>query len=210
MIRHALATPIPLLESRSTMSKTTDPEKVTRLLQEWSRGEAGALDRLIPLVFDDLRQMARRHFYAEPDDHTLQPTALVNEVYLRLCKQRQVQWEKREQFFAFAATLMRRILIDSAKARKAERRGNGIAPLPLDEAIGVAAVNCQVDIEALDQALVRLKAIDPRQAEIVDLRYFLGLTNEEIAEHLGISVSTVKREWQLAKIWLRHELCGVA
>ncbi len=208
MIRSAPAAPAPLLESRHTMSQTTDPEEVTRLLQEWSRGEAGALDRLIPLVLEDLRQMARRHFQSERDNHTLQPTALVNEVYLRLCRQRQVQWEKREQFFAFAATLMRRILIDAAKARKAGRRGSGMAHLPLDEAIGVADTNGGIDVEALDQALDRLKAIDPRQAQIVELRYFLGLTNEEIAQHLGISVSTVKREWQIAKIWLRHELCG--
>lgn len=209
MSRHALVSPALLLESRSTMSQTTDPEEVTRLLHEWSRGEAGALDRLIPLVAEDLRRMARRHFQAERDSHTLQPTALVNEVYLRLCKQRRVQWEKREQFFAFAATLMKRILIDAGKAHKAERRGHGVACLPLDEAIGIAVIDGRsVDVEDLAEALERLKAIDPRQADIVDLRYFVGLTNEQIAEHLGISVSTVKREWQLAKIWLRHELRG--
>ncbi len=186
------------------MATTTDPEEVTRVLQEWSRGEAGALDRLIPLVFEDLRQMARRHLQAERADHTLQPTALVNEVYLRLLKRRQVQWEKREQFFAFAAMLMKRILIDAAKAHKAGRRAGDISPLSLDEAIGLADAPGLVDVEALDQALERLKAIDPRQAQIVELRYFLGLTNEEIADVLQIPVSTAKREWQLAKIWLHR------
>ena len=191
------------------MSEPTGPEEVTLLLHAWSRGEDGALDQLIPLVSKDLLLMARRHFQAERADHTLQPTALVNEVYLRLCRQRHVEWEKREQFFTFAATLMRRILIDAAKARKTDRRGRGVAPLPLDEAISVPdPIGSGVDIEALDQALERLKAIDPRQWEIVNLRYFLGLTNEEVAQHLGISVSTVKREWSLARIWLHRELSG--
>lgn len=192
------------------MSELTDTEVVNRLLQEWSQGDSEALDRLIPLVFDDLREMARRHFQVERADHALQPTVLVNEVYLRLSRRHQVQWETREQFFAFAATLMKRILIEADKARKAGRWGDNVAPLPLDEAIGVADTNGRIDIEALDQALERLREIDPRQAQIVDLRYFLGLTNEEIATHLDLSVTTVKRELQLTRLWLRSAVMAVA
>jgi RNA polymerase sigma factor (TIGR02999 family) len=191
------------------MADTTDSEDVTRLLQDWSRGDMSAFDRLIPKVVADLRQMAYRHFQREPDGHTLQPTALVNEVYLRLLKQRQVHWENRAQFFSFAGLLMRRILVDSAKARKAERRGGGAIEVPLDDALKLADLR-NVDLEALDEALRQLEAMDRRLAQIVDLRFFVGLTNEQIAEALEISVSTVKREWQTAKAWLHQALRGRA
>ncbi len=180
------------------------PRDVTRLLKQWSQGDASALAELMPLVFDDLRQIARRQFQAEPTDHTLQPTALVSEVYLRLSGQHSVHWDNRRQFFAFAATLMRRILVDHAKGRNAAKRGKGLPDLPLDETIAVPGGG--VDIVALDEALSRLSALDERQGRIVEMRFFVGLTNEEIAEVLGISLTAVKRDWRTAKIWLLHEL----
>lgn len=183
----------------------SQPADVTRLLQDWSRGEPAALEELMPLVFEDLRKMARWHFQRESADHTLQPTALVNEVYLRLADQRKVQWDDRGQFFSFAALLMRRILVDYAKGRKTAKRGNGLQILPLEEALGVAD-DGKVDVVALDAALSKLAAFDPRLSKIVDLRFFIGLTLEEIAEVLKLSLSTVKREWQTAKLWLYREL----
>jgi RNA polymerase sigma-70 factor (ECF subfamily) len=177
---------------------------VTQLLKLWSQGDAAALDELMPLVFDDLRQIARRQFQAEPTDHTLQPTALVSEVYLRLYGQHSVHWDNRRQFFAFAVMLMRRILVDHAKGRNAAKRGKGLPDLPLDDTI--AAAGSGVDLVALDEALSRLSALDERQGRIVELRFFVGLTNEEVAEVLGISVTAVKRDWRTAKIWLLREL----
>jgi RNA polymerase sigma factor (TIGR02999 family) len=178
------------------------PERdVTQLLKEWSKGSASALEELMPLVFDDLRQLARRQFQGEPPGHTLQPTALVNEVYVRLVGQRQVHWENRGQFFSFAAMLMRRVLVDYAKAKKADKRGKGLPHLPLDEGIAVPE-RSGVDMVALDEALSRLAALDARQGRIVELRFFVGLTNEQVAETMGLSLTTVKREWQTAKLWL--------
>lgn len=178
---------------------------VTQLLQDWSQGDPAALERLIPFVFDDLRQMARRHFLREPSGHTLQPTALVNEVFLRLRGQRDFQWQNRDQFFAVAALLMRRILVDYAKGRHTQKRGEGLVMVPLEKAFNLAQAQ-NLDLEALDEALSRLAELDPRQAQIVDLRFFTGLKHEEIAELLKISVTTVKREWNSARIWLRREL----
>ncbi len=179
--------------------------EVTRLLKEWSQGDAAALEDLMPVVFDDLRMIARRQFQMEAADHTLQPTALVSEVYLRLCGQRSVHWENRRQFFAFAGMLMRRILVDHAKGRNTAKRGKGLPNLPLDEAM-IAPEQSVVDVVALDEALSRLAAFDERQAKVVELRFFLGLTNEEIAEVLGISLTSVKRDWQTARIWLYREM----
>jgi RNA polymerase sigma factor (TIGR02999 family) len=176
-------------------------KEVTDLLIQWSEGDAEALERLMPLVFEELRHLARFHFQRETDGHTLQPTALVNEVYMRLVDQRRVQWDNRRQFFAFAATLMRRILVDHAKGRRAVKRGGDVRKVPLDEALGVSDAP-DVDLVALDEALSRLAAIDPRQARIVELRHFAGLGNEEIAEVLDISPTTVKREWKTARLWL--------
>lgn len=178
---------------------------LTRLLQDWSHGNPEALERLLPLVFNDLRQMARRHFAREPSGHTLQPTALVNELFLKLQVQRDVQWENREQFFAVAAMLMRRILVDYAKGRHTQKRGDGVVKVPLEKALDVAEAK-SLDVSALDDALSQLAELDPRQARIVELRFFAGLKHEEIAELLGASVTTVKREWSSARLWLYREL----
>jgi RNA polymerase sigma factor (TIGR02999 family) len=184
---------------------STPTSDVTRLLQDWSQGDPSALERLIPLVFEDLRQIAGRMFQRESDGHTLQPTALVNEVYLRLTDQRKIHWQNREQFFGVAALMMRRILVDYAKARQAAKRGSGAAMVPLDETIAVPDLR-SVDVVALDEALSQLAEIDPRQGRIVEMRFFMGLSHEEIADILEISVTTVKREWRTARLWLYREL----
>lgn len=178
---------------------------VTQLLQEWSQGDTSALGDLIPLVFRDLREIAGRLFRRESDGHTLQPTALVNEVFIRLTEQRNIYWANREQFFGVAALMMRRILVDYAKGRNAAKRGSGAIKLPLDEALGVA-VQENVDVVALDEALSRLAEIDKRQSQIIEMHFFVGLNYEQIAELLGISVTTVKREWRTARLWLFREL----
>jgi RNA polymerase sigma factor (TIGR02999 family) len=183
----------------------TSPGEITELLAEWSDGDPEALERLMPLVFEDLRQLARKQFRRESDGHTLQPTALVHEVYMRLSGQRKVEWENRAQFFAFAAMLMRRILVDHAKARRAAKRGGQARPLPLDEAFAVPGGG-DVDVLALDEALTDLARIDPRQARIVELRYFVGLTQDEAAEVLSVSTTTVKREWRSARLWLYSQV----
>jgi RNA polymerase sigma factor (TIGR02999 family) len=181
------------------------PAAVTQLLQDWSHGNPEALERLMPLVFADLRQMAHRHFAREPSGHTLQPTALVSEVFLKLQGQRAIHWENREQFFAVAAMLMRRILVDYAKGRHTQKRGEGVIRVSLEAALDVAEAK-DLDVAALDEALSRLAELDPRQARIVDLRFFTGLKHEEIAQLLGVSVTTVKREWNSARLWLYREL----
>jgi len=162
-------------------------------------------NHLLPLVYEELRRLASSHLEAERSDHTLQPTALVHEVYLKLAGQRTFGWENREQFFAAAATAMRRILVDHARKKKAGKRGGGIRPTVLDETITVFEKR-DVDLVAMDEALNQLAAFDARKSHIVELRTFAGLTVEETAEILGISVRTVKREWALAKAWLRGEL----
>ena len=187
------------------MTETTDAE-ITKLLQDWSDGDSSALEKLIPLVFNDLREIAGRLFRRESEAHTLQPTALVNEVYMRLKDQRKIHWQNSEQFFGVAAMMMRRILVDYAKGRQAAKRGSGAVKLPLDEALGVPNLPENLDLVALDEALSRLAKLDPRQGQIVEMRSFMGLSHEEIAEVLGISVTTVKREWSTAKIWLFNEL----
>jgi RNA polymerase sigma-70 factor, ECF subfamily len=177
---------------------------VTQLLRDWSQGDPAALGKLIPLVFEDLREIASRLFRREGEAHTLQPTALVSEVYLRLMDQRQVQWQNRDQFLAVAALLMRRILVDHAKGRQTAKRGKGVPNLPLEEALLIP--DQDVDFVALDEALTQLAEIDRRQSRIVELRFFVGLSHEEIAELLKISVTTVKREWKMARLWLFREL----
>lgn len=179
--------------------------ELTQLLDEWSDGDPEALDHLMPLVVDELRQIARRYMVSEDPGHTLQPTALVNEVYLHLAGRRAVQWQSRAQFFDFMAELMRRILVDHARTRKALKRGGGATRLPLDESI-VPPEEVDQDVLAVDEALESLAALDPRQSRIVELRYFAGLTIEETAEVLGIGLSTVKRDWKTAKLWLKREL----
>jgi RNA polymerase sigma factor (TIGR02999 family) len=187
------------------MTETTDAE-ITKLLQDWSDGDSSALEKLIPLVLHDLREIAGRLFRRECEAHTLQPTALVNEVYLRLKDQRKIHWQNSEQFFGVAAMMMRRILVDYAKGRHAAKRGSGAIKLSLDEALGVAEMPDNFDLVELDEALTRLAKLDPRQAQIVEMRFIMGLSHEEIAEVLGISVTTVKREWSTARAWLYKEL----
>ena len=181
--------------------------EVTRLLHDWSEGDQQALAKLMPLVCEDLRSMARRYMRREDAGHTLQPTALVNEVYLRLHGRRQVNWKNRAHFFGFAAQTMRRILVDHARSHQTAKRGDGAQPVPLDETADLAAP-LRLEVVALDDALESLVKIDPRQAHIVELRYFVGLNVEETAAVLEISTATVKREWRFAKLWLFREIKG--
>lgn len=192
--------------------------EVTGLLQRWADGDSSAVETLWPLVYDELRSLARRQLARERGDHTLQSTALVNEAFLRLSGQRSVTWQNREQFLTLAAKIMRRVLVDYARRRNAQRRNSGEDRLSLhetqvalevEEAQAVAAFEDErVDVEAVDSALNRLEQLDAQQSRIVELRYFGGLTLEETAEVVGISLSTVKREWAMARAWLRRELAG--
>ncbi len=184
--------------------------EVTELLGRWGRGDREALDRLMPLVYHELHRMASRYLTGERPDHTLQTTALLHEAYVRLVDQRNVSWQNRAQFFGLAAQAMRRILVDHARSRRRAKRGSD-PPRVAIETIDSVAASDPVDPEdalAVDVALNKLQAIDPGQAEIVELRYFGGLTVEETAEVLSMSPSTVKREWVLARAWLRRELDG--
>ena len=178
---------------------------VTRLLDEWRRGDEGALDALLPLVYSELREMARRYLGRERRDHTLQPTAVVHEAFLRLVKQRRVDWKSRSHFFGVAAQAMRRILVDHARSRAADKRGGGQTLIPLDAAPGEVAPRA-VDLIALDDALGRLEKLDRAKASVVEMRFFGGLTIDETAEALGASPSTVKRDWTLARAFLYREL----
>jgi RNA polymerase sigma factor (TIGR02999 family) len=178
---------------------------ITQLLVQWSRGEQQALDALTPLVYQELRRLARRHLRRERPDHTLESTALVHEAYLRLIDQNNIQWQNRNHFFALASELIRRILVDYARNRMAAKRGGQNIKLSLDEAIA-APEKKDLDLVALDDALQALAARDPRQSRIVELRYFGGLTLETTADVLGISLATVKRDWLLAKAFLKREL----
>lgn len=184
------------------------PSDVTQLLLDWSRGDRTALDRLMPLVYEELRTLADRSLRHERTGHTLQGTALVHEAYLKLVDQRQVRWQDRAHFFAVAAQVMRRILVDHARRHGAAKRGSGNLGLPPDEADAAAPQAPLVDWLALDRALDRLATIDERQVRIVELRFFGGLTIEETAEVLKISQATVKNEWSLARGWLYRELQG--
>ena len=179
-----------------------EPSDVTMLLNAWSDGKQDALDELMPVVYQELRKLARSYLRAERPEHTLQPTALVNEAYLRLVDQKNVRWENRRHFFGITAQLMRRILVDHARKRQSEKRGGGEALIPFEEARGVP-VKAQ-DLVALDDALKDFATIDPRSAKIVELRQFGGLSIDETADVLEISPATVKRDWTLAKAWLRR------
>ena len=179
---------------------------VTALLISWSSGERSAADRLIPAVYDELHRQAARALRREGDEHTLQATALVHEAYLRLVDQRRVEWRNRAHFFGIAAEVMRRVLVDHARARLAAKRGGGMQRLTLDEAVEVSSGGGDADVLALHDALERLALLDAGQARLVELRYFGGLNIEETADTLGVSPATVKREWALARAWLRREL----
>lgn len=179
--------------------------EVTRLLQQWSNGQEQALDRLVPQIDRELRKLAASYLRKERADHTLQPTALVNEAFIKLIDQRSVKWQNRAHFFGIAAQAMRRILVDHARAHSAGKRGDGVRKLPLDEAAMIGGA-VDIDVLALDEALTRLAALDPQQSRVVELRFFGGLTMEETAEVMHISPATVGREWRMAKAWLSAEL----
>jgi RNA polymerase sigma factor (TIGR02999 family) len=186
----------------------TDPPRVpdvTGLLLSWRQGDAAALDRLVPLVYDELRRVARRHLRGERPGHVLQATALVHEVYLRLVDVDRMTLTSRSHFFGVAAGLMRQILVDHARRQRAEKRGGGVTMLSLDE-VSPAAQATSVDVLALDEALDVLSSIDGRQCRVVELRFFAGLNIDEAADALGISPATVEREWALAKVWLFRRL----
>ena len=181
------------------------PEDVTGLLKKWSEGDAAALDELMPLVERELRRLAGAFLRRERPDHTLQPTALVNEAYLRLIDQRDAHWQNRAQFFAVAAQLMRRILVDHARAHSAAKRGGPGYKFSLGDAEKFGT-SPDLQIVALHEVLERLAEIDPRQSQVVELRFFGGLTIEQAAEVMNVSHATVEREWTMAKAWLLREL----
>ena len=172
-------------------------------------GDQQAVDRLAPLVYDELRRVARMVFRKERSDHTLQPTALVNEVFMKLVDQTHVNWQSRAHFMAIASRAMRRVLVDHSRAHSAEKRGGGAGAVPLDEAVAYTE-DRSPDILLLDRALEDLAKLDPRQARIVELRFFGGLTGEEIAETVGISTATVTRELRIAQAWLYRAMSGRA
>lgn len=185
-------------------------EEITALLDALNKGNREVLDSLIPLVYKELHHQAHRYLRGERADHTLQTTALINEAYLRLVEQKDVRWENRAHFFGLAANMMRRILVDYAKTKHRRKRGGGEADVPLEEALSVAVETtseaAKIDLMMLDEALNKLALKDEQQARIVELRYFSGLTVEETAEVLNISTMTVKRDWNVAKAWLRREV----
>lgn len=187
-----------------TRPSKTPPGEITGLLESWGGGSDTALDELMALVYSELRAIAAGQLRGERRDHTLQASALVHEAFLRLVDQDRVQWHNRSQFFAVAASAMRRILIDYARRRSARKRGANPRHVPLDNV--QIAVAPDVDLLALGDALTRLEALDSRQAQVVELRFFAGCTMEEIAEVLDTSVSTAKRQWRLARVWLRADL----
>jgi RNA polymerase sigma factor (TIGR02999 family) len=181
--------------------------RITQLLIAWSDGSRDAVEDLLPLVYGELRRLASRYLRHEPIGHTLQPTALVHEAYIRLIDQRRVRWRNRAHFYGIAAQIMRRILVDHARAQAADKRGGEWDHIPLVED-RLPSGTVDVDVVALDEALERLAAVDPQQARIVELRYFGGLTIDEVAEVTRVSAATVVREWTVAKAWLRAELSG--
>lgn len=180
------------------------PQEITQLLLNWSQGDEAALEELIPLVYPELRKLARRYMGRESPDHTLQTSALINEAYLRLVDQKAVAWQDRGHFFAVAAQVMRHILVDHARSYLYEKRGGGAQHVALEEA--VVCDERANELTALDEALTRLAQIDERKSKIVELRFFAGLSVEETAETLGLAPITVMREWRAAKAWLHREV----
>lgn len=186
-------------------SGAASAQEISQLLDRWARRDPSARDRLVPLVYEELRRVAHRYMSGERSGHTLQTTALVNEAYLRMAGVDRMQWRGRAHFFAMAATLMRRILVEHARERARQKRGGGMSITSLGDR-DVAGPEPEIEVMALDEALSKLAAIDEQQSRIVELRFFGGLTVEDTAEALGISAATVGREWVSAKAWLHHEL----
>ena len=183
------------------------PNEVTKLLERWREGNREALDALLPLVYDELRRLAHRHLRNERQEHTLQSTALVHEAYFRLVGQNFPEWQGRTHFFAIAAQLMRQILVDYARSRRAAKRGSGVCMVALDE-LEVLPQRRDVDIVALNDALDTLAELDARQTRVVELRFFAGLSLEEISEVMEIGTATVQRDWTAARAWLHREMSG--
>jgi RNA polymerase sigma factor (TIGR02999 family) len=183
----------------------SDPGDVTRLLFELSGGNRSVEEQLIPLVYAELRKIALNRLKNEASNHSLQPTALVHEAYLRLVRIKEMDWRSRSHFFAFSATLMRRILVDHARANRAEKRGAGVTTITVNDAM-FATTSTMPEILALDEALNKLAELDERQSKVVELRFFAGMSEEETAEILGVSTRTVKRDWRTARAWLFAEL----
>ena len=181
------------------------PQEITQLLMNWSQGDKAALDQLVPLVYPELRRLAKRHMNREDPAHTLQTSALINEAYLKLVDQQDVEWQNRAHFFAVAAQVMRHILVDHARTRNYAKRGGGAPKLPLDEAAALTEQRAG-ELIALDDALRELAALDERKSQIIELRFFGGLSLEETAQVIKISPSTVQREWRAAKAWLHHTM----
>ena len=184
-------------------------QQVTQLLLAWSQGEESALEKLTPVVYEELRRVAHRYMGGERVGHTLQTTALVNEAYVRLIDGKQVNWQNRAHFFAVSARLMRRILVDWARSRQSQKRGDQPQQVTLDEALMLTRGRNE-DLVALDEALKSLTVVDPRKSQVVEMRFFGGLSVEETAEVLKVSPDTVLRDWRLAKLWLLRELSGEA
>ena len=185
----------------------TKTHEVTRLLQAWGRGEDAALEQFIPIVYRELKRIARRYMAGQPQDHTLQTTALINEAYLKLIDSRQVKWQDRAHFLAISAQLMRRILVDFARSRAYQKRGGGAREITLNEGFMGAQTRAQ-NLVALDDALKALSELDPRKCKVVELRFFGGLSVEETAQALKVCPDTVERDWRMAKAWLASELGG--
>lgn len=188
------------------MSESNAPEETTRLLLRACQGDRGAVDALLPLVYDQLHEIAERKMRSERGDHTLQPTALVHEAFLRLVDQQRVQWQGRAHFCAVAANMMRRILVDHARRRASQKRGAGVGRVPLDDAPGLSGGQDPVDIVALDDLLDELARLNERHARVVELRFFTGLDVNETAHVLDVSPATVKNDWRAARAWLMAHL----
>jgi RNA polymerase sigma factor (TIGR02999 family) len=191
--------------SNGSLMPTPSPQDVTQLRLAWNQGEQVALEKLTPLVYKELHRLARRHMGRDRPDHTLQTTALVNEAYLKLVDCRRVRWQNRAQFLAISAQLMRRVLVDMARSRHYQKREGAAQKVSLDEALEVSQER-SADLVALDDALNALAAIDPRKSQVVELRFFGGLSAEDTAEVLKVSPDTVLRDWKLSKVWLLREM----
>jgi RNA polymerase sigma factor (TIGR02999 family) len=190
------------------LARTPPQHEITQLLAQWREGNQSALDELYPLVYDELHRLARRYMSRERKGHTLQTTALINEAYVRLVDQKNVPWANRSHFFAISAQIMRRILIDHARRHQYAKRGGGARQVSLDEALTVVMPDQSGELLRLDEALKSLAEMDPRRSQVVELRYFGGLNNEEIAGVLHISENTVTRDWNMARAWLYQQLTG--